>query len=358
MLKLIENEALAGTIDGANTIFKTSWYISHIQDVVVDGAPVTAYGFEYDTITLEVAPLMSITSSFFMREERDVAWDGITTMLDVVNDIYDEIGRTNSSKIYPKDRLIKEVNKTIGVLFDEIHWRDRMQHYWFKGINWIKVSIEDHTVDLEKSDTYSLPIEGSFYVWKWIYYNYFDYDNGVFTVSWTDLIEAYDKINVWHRIPYGVSKISEVYMNGVKLEYIDNRDFYMDCTDVFTTVRDYQWNTYLYLPYSANEYSCVVKYIPDATIKSNDDDIIDIEYKYTRVLVYDVSYRILASREDERWKYYKKELNEMKALYKWYKARATKKTRSVIWIAPIIDYRWAKQMADILPAWVYDDYIN
>ncbi len=358
MLKLIENEALENIIDWNNKTFKTSWYISHIQDVVVDGAPIGTYTFKGDEITLEVAPVTSITSSFFMREERDVAWDWITTMWDLVNDIYDEIGRTNYSRIYPKERLVKEVNKTIWVLFDEINSRDRLQHYWFKGLNWLKVSVDEHTVDITKSESYPLAIQGTFLVGKWLFYNYFNYDNWTFTVSWTDLIEAYDRIIVWHRVPYWVNKISEVYLNWIKIEYIDNRDFWMNTRNRYTLMRDYDGNEYLYLPYSDKEYSVTVKYVPDMTIMSNDDDIINIEFKYTRVVVYDVSYRLLASREDERWKYYVWELEKMEKKYKGYKAKATKKTKRKIEISPTSPYYDMRRVSDILPDGAYDQYLN
>ena len=32
-----------------------------------------------------------------------------------------------------------------------------------------------------------------------------------------------------------------------------------------------------------------------------EDDSVDLEYKYTRVVVYDICYRLLMSREDDRW---------------------------------------------------------
>lgn len=244
------------------------------------------------------------------------------------------------------------------VLFDWINSRDRIQHYWFKWLNWLTVSIDEHTVDITRAESYNLPIEWSFLVGKWLYYNYFNYDNGVFTVNGTDLIEAYDKIIVWHRIPYWVDRISEVYVNGVKLDYLDSRDFYINTIDHYTVIKDYQWNSYLYLPFSDREYSVTVKYVPDGTIMTMDDDIVDIEYKYTRVVVYDIAYRLLASREDDRWKYYEAQLEKMEKKYKWYKARATKRTNRQIWIAPVFDFRTTRQLHDILPDGVYDPYIN
>jgi hypothetical protein len=105
-------------------------------------------------------------------------------------------------------------------------------------------------------------------------------------------------------------------VNGVKLEYIDSRDFYMDTADRFTIIKDYQGNEYLYLPFNSKTYTCVVKYIPDYAIATHDEDILNIPYRYTRAPVYDVTYRLLASREDDRWAYYEKQFEKAYDKYK------------------------------------------
>jgi len=357
MLKLTNDIIPSWTIDWINTTYVLPNYIGYIVDVVVDWVAVTDYTFLHDTLTLTTAPATSITTSFFYREERDVMGNWEVSMWDLIDEVYDEIGRKQYTKIYPKEKVRRDLNKTMWILWDNIPERSRLQHYSFKGLNWLTVSSDWHTVDLTKPETYTLPIEGSFFVGKWLYYNYFDYDGVTFTVSWADLIDADDKIIVWHRIPYGVEKISEVYVNWIKLEYTDNRNFYMDTANFYTIVKDYQWNEYVYLPYSSQEYSCLIKFIPDYALTTVDEDVLDIEYRYTRVYVYNVVYRLLGSREDDRWQYYKQLFDEEYKMYKAYKAKATRKTTSKIGFGSVFWERDWHRIVEMLPEGVYDPYL-
>ena len=357
MLKLIQNEIPSGTIDWVNIEFKASSYIWYIQTITVDWTPTTDFTFEHDTISVTVAPVASISISFFSREERDILGNWEVTMWDLIDEVYDEIGRTNYSKIYPKEKVRRDLNKTMWVILDDTPERSQIQHYSFKGLNWLTVSVDWHTVDLTKPEAYALDIEGSFLVGKWLYYNYFDYDGSTFTVSGADLIDAWDKMIIGHRIPYWVERVSEVFVNWIKLEYIDSRSFYLDTADHFTIIKDYQWNEYLYLPFNSVEYSCVVKFIPDYALTTIDEDIINVPYRYTRVFVYDVCYRLLWSREDDRWQYYKALFEEEYKKYKWYKAKATRKTKSKIWFASTFWERDTRRMVELLPEWIYDPYL-
>jgi len=357
MLKLTNDIIPSWDIDGINLEYVLPNYIWYIVDVIVDWVVVTDYTFLHDTLTLTVAPATTITTSFFYREERDIMGNGEVTMGDLIDEVYDEIGRKKYTKIYPKEKVRRDLNKSIWVLTDNTPERSRIQHYSFKGLNWLTVSVEWHTVNLTKPETYALPIEGSFFVGKWLYYNYFDYDGETFTVSWADLIDANDKMIIGHRIPTWVSKISEVYLNWNKIEYIDSRDFYMDTASHFTIVKDYQWNEYLYLPFSSAEYSCVIKFIPDYVLTTVDEDVLNIEYRYTRVFVYDVASRLLGSREDDRWQYYKEMFNDEYKKYKAYKAKATNKTKSKIWFASTFWERDTRRVVEILPENVYDPYL-
>jgi hypothetical protein len=51
-----------------------------------------------------------------------------------------------------------------------------------------------------------------------------------------------------------------------------------------------------------------VTFYPNTNLAKSENTYVDIPYEYTRVIVYDVVYRLLASREDERYFYYKSEL--------------------------------------------------
>lgn len=355
MLKLIRNEIPTWTIDWTNKAFTVSGIISHIDIITVDWIELeSGYKFSADEITLDVAPTSTIVVSFFKREELDVLWDGTVTIWDLVNDIYDEIGRKQYSRIYPKERIIREINKTIGVLFDITNSRERIQHYSLRWINGLTVTTEWNTVDLTTPETYNLDITWTFLVDTWVYYDYYNYDGTKFTVAWADMIDDYDKINIGHRIPYGVDRIAELWLNGVKLEPIDPREFNFSHYDKYTTMRDSQGNRYIFLPWSDKEYDCVVKFVPDHRIMLFDDDIVNLEYKYTRVVVYDICYRLLSSRDDDRWERYKRFLEEEKIIYKAYKAKQVDRQRSKIWIAPV--YENTKKFVNIMPEGIYDQY--
>jgi len=357
MLKLIENEIPSGVINWINKEFTTSWFIWYVTNVVVDWTEITSwYTYALNKLTLAIPATVSITISFFYREERVIMGNWEVTMWDLIEEVYDEIGRKQYSKVYPKEKIRRDLNKTMWIYIDEMNEKARMQTYSFKGLNWLKVSTDWHTVDLTKPEAYPLAIEWSFLVGKWIYYNYYDYDNWTFTVSWADLIDAWDRILVWHRIPYGVDKVANVQINGIPLDYIDSRDFYMETINHYTIITDYQWNDYLYLPYSEKLYTAVIKYVPDYSITTTDEDIINIPYKYTRVFVYDECYRLLASREDERWQIYEKLKNEEKQVYKAYEKSRTKWTRRKIRLASVYWEDDRRLVSDILPAGVYDNY--
>lgn len=357
MLKLNTNVVPTWDIDSSNTQYVLPSYIGYITNVTVDGSNVTAYTFLHDTVTVDVAPTTTITISYFSRQERDILGNGEVTMGDLIDEVYDEMGRKQYTKIYPKEKVRRDLNKTIGQIIDDVPERSRIQHYSFKGINWLKISAQWVTVNITTAASYPLDIEGSFLIWKWLYYNYFDYTWETFTVSWASLIWEDDRLIVWHKIPTGVERVSEVYVNWVKLEYTDSRDFYMDTRDRFTIIKDYQWQEYLYLPYSSTEYSCVVKFVPDYAITTVDEDILDIPYRYTRVFVYEVVYRLLASREDDRAPYYQNEFEKEYKKYKTYKAKATRKTKSKIWFAQTFGERNTMWYTEVLPNWIYDEYL-
>ncbi len=358
MLKLIKNEVPIGDIDWVNKNYTLSWFISEIEEVVVDSVVITTswYTFLNNQISLASAPATSLTVSFFMREEREVEGNGQVTMGDLIDDVYLEIGRKQYSTIYPKERIRAELNKAIWRYSIEMASSSKLQTYWFKWINWMTVSPDGNTVDLSVEATYPLDVMGQFMVGKWLVYNYYDYDGTSFTVSGDDLIDSYDRIIIGNRIPYGVDKISEVYINDYKLEYIDFRDFYMDSVGVFTITRDYQWNSYLFTPYSTEEYTAVIKFIPDVSVKRFDEDVVNVPYQYTLVPVYEAAYRLLASREDERWQYYKQELVEAKKGYKAFLAKTTNKQRSKIGLAPTY-WEYIKRNVQVLPSDIYDPYL-
>ena len=352
MLKLNSNVTPSWAINWNNKVFVLPNYIGYIQSIYLDGTDIgSEYSFSWDTITLSSSPSATISVTYFSREERDVMWNWELTMWDLIDWVYSELGRKNVSRIYPKDRIRQELNDTIWLLLDDVPERSNIQHYSFKGLNWLTIINEENS--LVTADVYNVDIEWSMLVGEGVFYNYYGYDWSRFDVIW-DISDNFDKIIVGHRIPSWVERVSEIYVDSEKLEYIDSRDFYMDTQDKYTIIRDQEGSSYLFLPFCDKEYTCVVKYLPDYADVNLDNDIINIEKRCKRLPIYDVVYRLLASREDDRAWYYKKEKEELYLKYRAFKANATRKTKSKIWIATT--YRRERREADnFLPQWVYDN---
>jgi len=369
MLKLNKNIVPTWAINWVNKTYVLPEYIWYIQTIVVDWAVAEEHTFEHDTVELTSAPSSSITISYFSREQRDVTWNWEVTMWDLIDDVYDEIGRKQISKVYNRERVQKELNKTIGVIMDDVPERSRIQNYSFSEINWIKINRTDNTNNISVESSYPLDIEGSFlvaestssFLWtnKWTYYNYFNFDWTKFDVVDNTLVSdtwLVDAI-VGHKLGAWIEKISTVYVEGQEYQYVDNRDFTMTSRGVFTTMKDYEWNSYLYLPWNDKTTTTVVKFLPDYAKVNNDEDVLNIEYRYTRVFIYWVIYRILASREDDRWQYYKNEFTEELKKYRGYKAKNVRKSKSRIGFGSTYDRTSTWVVYNPIPTDVYDQYL-
>lgn len=321
MLKLIQNEVPTGNIDWVNKIFKTENIIWAIQSVYVDWTLIKEYSHDNIlTITLETAPTTSIVVNYFYRELSPLRWNGEVTLWKLKDDFYRKIGRVNEngtipanlSKLYPEDYVKEELRKSIKRNGNKSPERTRIQQYSFRSKNWYKVTDEtaDNSITFEEKVTNE--IEGIFMIEEWIIYEYYQLQWNSFQTADVDLTEIGDKIIVGHRIPYGVQKISTVHIDGEPFDYIDERDFNMNLTNVYTIVRDFQWNDYLFLPYSEKVRVHTIRYVPDLWGFSDDNDIVDVPYEYTDLFVYDVAYRLLRDKEDERWIWLKDEIGNGK----------------------------------------------
>jgi len=309
MLKYKANETLTWTIDWANEVFVSDNYIALVDSIIVDWTTLTVadYTISRYTITLVTAPVTSIILNHFYREELDVVWTWLVEFWDITQEIYDELWRSSVSKVYKKERIEWMINKSLKRIINKSPEKSKVQHYALKGINGMKV--ESVTSDsLWGWAIQWVDIQWAMLVGDNIYLPYTDYDGSTFTTQVQDVVESGDYVIVGHRIPYWVQKVSEVYVDWFKLEYVDSRDFRMSTVETFTVIRGKDGNEYLFLPYSETEYTLSVKYVPDQKIMVNETDVVDIESEYTTVIAYDVLYRLTASREDERSNYWYREL--------------------------------------------------
>lgn len=346
MLKLLTNQIPTWTIGWGNKEFKFDKIIGAILSIYVDGSEVTWYSFNNNTITLDVAPTSTIVVNYFYREVSWIKWEWLVTLWDLKRAFYRKIGRVNQdgtvplnlNKLYPEDYVKSELRKSYKRIVNKSPEKLRIQQYALKWVNWYKVIWETSNNTITFDQSLSQEIEGIFFVWDGVVYDYYSVDNWVFQVKDVDISEIGDRVIVWNRIPYGVQKISSVYVDWVELDYIDERDFNMATVDKYTITRDWQGNKYIILPYSENEEVTVVKFIAEVDAMSDEDDAIDIPEEYMDVIVYDTAYRLLMDKEDERWMWMKQELWNGRKEWLLYEYQAfvkseTKNSRAKIWIA-------------------------
>ncbi len=348
MLKLVQNITPTWSIDGVNKEFKTDYIIWAVQSIYVDGTLISSstYSFSALTITLDVAPATSVVLNYFKREVGSINWNWMVTLWDLKTSFYRKIGRVNRdltipnniSSLYPEDYVKTELRKSLKRIVNISPESNRIQQYTLKGTNWYVVTDEttENVVTLEQSLTNE--IEGMFFVWNWIAYNYYGLNWSTFQVKGIDLSEIGDKVIVGSRIPYGAQKLSEVIVDGIPYNYTDQRAFSMIGAQQYTIVKDWQGNEYLFVSYNEDEVVTVVKYVPDLNHFSNDNDIIDMVEEYTDVIVYDTAYKLLRDKEDERWIELKRALwtgkkEGMLYEYQSFVKSLIKRTRARIWFA-------------------------
>ncbi len=317
MLKLIKNEVPVWLINGTNKEYKTSKIIWRIQSVVVDNIIVTAFTYDGIQINLVVAPTSSIKINYFYRDVAPVRamWD--VTVWDVMLGFYRKIGRVNDdgsvpvniNKIYPQDYVISEVRKSAKRITNKSPETNRVQQYTMVTNGGNIVTWTDNTantITLEQS--LENDIVGMFMIEGGTTYEYYSFTSWEYQVKDVDISKIGDKVIFWLKVPYWVQKISSVYVNGVNIDYIDERMFNIFWTK-FTIMNDQQGNRYIFLPYSDKEQIVVVvKFIPDVNSLLQEEDLIDIPEEYMDVIIYDVLYRLLQEKEDERWQVFKREL--------------------------------------------------
>lgn len=352
MLKLINNYVPTWTIDGANKEFKTDKIISSIESIVVDWVNIdSAYSWNWTdiTISVDVAPVNTIVITYFYRDVNPIRWNWMVTLWTLRDQFYKKIGRlnengsipTNLNRIYPEAYVKTELRKSLKRITNKSPEANRLQQYttMLTTGSTIIDTTSDNVITLE--ETLTNDIAGMFYVWAWVAYDYYSLVDGKYQVKGADISEIGDKLLIWSKIPYGVQKISEIRIEGVIIDWMDEREFHMGATANYTIIKDWQGNSYIFLPYSEKSKVVTINFIPDMNWFSEDEDVINIEEEYTDVIVYDTAYRLMRDKEDERWIWFKDELWTWKVTGLLYEYQAfiksqIKRTRAKIGFAKTI----------------------
>ena len=322
MLKLIQNVTPTGTIDWTNKTFSVNEIIWAISIIVVDWNEIENYSFNNNSFKLEEAPTSSVSISYFYREVNAIKWNGEVTMGAMKDAFYRKIGRVNNdgsipqniSRLYPSSYVVDELRRSYKRITNKSPERNKIGQYtikWTNGYIVLGDSPSENVISFEQS--LENDIQGMFLVGKGIAYDYYGLNWNTFQVKDSSVAEVGDKVIVWHRIPYGVDKIGTVKIDECLLDYTDERNFNMNTVWKYTIIKDWQGNSYLFLPYSDKTSTIVVKYTPDASHMYTDDDIVDITEEYMGVIIADTAYRLLRDKEDERW------VAIMQELWNWQK---------------------------------------
>lgn len=346
MLKLLRGQTPAGDIDWTNKVFTFDKIIGNILIAYVDWEEVKWYSFDWVTITFDEAPTASILVDYFYREVNCIVWEWDVTLWDLKLAFYRKIWRVNwdgtvpnnINKLYPEDYVKLQLRKSFKRIVNKSPEKTKIQQYAFLTTNGYTVTSvnSDNTISLAES--FEQGISGMFFIWQGVAYDYYSISDWVYQVKWPDISKIGDRVIVWNRIPYGVKKISSITVDGLPLDYLDERDFTMGSIWHYTIVRDWQGNKYILLPYKARQQTTIVKFIAEEWTMSDEDDIIDIPEEYSDVIVYDTAYRMLMEKEDERWAWFKQELWNWKREwllfeYQSYVRSENKLSRARIWIA-------------------------
>lgn len=347
MLKLLKSQIPEWVINWTNVTFTLDRIIWNILSIYVDWEETKGYNIENNRIILDVAPNTSVEVNYFYREVAGIQWDGTVTLWDLKMAFYSKIGRVNAdwsvpqniNKLYPEDYVKEQLRKSYKRIVNKWPEKLRIQQYTTRWINWYRVSWTNSENSISFDDSLNEEIEGMFFVWDGVAYDYYRIEDWVFQVKNIDISEVWDKVIIGSKVPFWVQKISGVYSSGVELDYLDEREFNMNTEWFYTIVKDWQGRKYIILPYSEDEKITVVKYIAEVWHMSDEDDIIDIVEEYSDVIVYDTAYRLLMDKEDERWMTIKAELWNWKKEWLLYEYQAfvkseTKKSRIKIWITP------------------------
>ena len=325
MLKLIKWEVPTWTIDWVNKEFKTSNIIWGIIKITVDWVETTSYNYYGIQINLDVAPASSIViDEYFARALPAIKWTWELTLSTLVSSFYSKIGRVNIdwtipaniSKLYPQNEVKKEIRHSVKRITNKSPSNNRIQQYttqYLWGYKVIGINSEN-VITLEQS--LENDISGSFMIENGTVYDFYNVVDNKYQVRDADITEIWDRVIIGHKIPTWVQKISSIYVNGTEMLPSNELSFNI-YWDKFTIITDFQGQRYIFLPYMDKVITVVVKYIPDLNWIYDDDDIINFPEEYSDVIVYDVAYRMLMSREDGRWMSIKQELWDGTIRTKW-----------------------------------------
>ena len=317
MIKPIYKETPIGVIDWINKVFTVSEVIDVIDDVYLWWAPYRSVSFNWKTITFAEAPPLwaDITIDYFYEDWTQSVFSDVT-FWDIIDEVYFYIWQNKTSRTYLIDNVKREINKVVKKLNNKTAISSVIRQYSFNPTKALTAKVDDNWVFIWENISY-IQENWIALLWDMLYkYNYYT----AWVLWWTKdaTFKEWDILNMWYKIPSSALKVSEIYIDWTKVEYVDNRIFNNFWNNY--TIINYEWSRYLFLPYG--NYSVVtVKYLPTTSLLINDSDIINFPYEYSDVISLSVAGLLYANREDDRYNNIKLEHKERKREWLSYQLR-------------------------------------
>ena len=327
MATYIYNETLWGVIDGVNTTYTTLNNIFNIEEVYLGGVAYRDISFVVGTNVIEFVdapPLGSAapTADYFIQATVVTAASTDVTFGDVIDDTFEKIGASRTSAVYLENQIQRQINKGYKRIKNIKSYKDKVLQYTFNKANDMQAVWYDASTITTAAESY-VPAAWAVLLWDTSFVNYTSYSSGVFSAVAGYTYNSGDKVSVGYKLPSIVKRPAEVIMDKQVLTYVDNREYVNRAgSHFYTCIQDSNGDTFIFLPYMAQDAIITVKHVPNDAILTLDADIVNIIYEYSDVLSLYAAYNVLMLREDDRWQAVKQEYIELLRDYKAYKSKA------------------------------------
>ena len=324
----IYNEIPVGAIDWVNKIFTLANDIGSIEEIYLGWAAYRDFTFVGNVITLVDAPLvgMAIGVDYFTAELETPVVNSEVTLGDIIEETYDAIGIERASWVHIERMLKRHIIKGLEKIRNNKYYKDVVLQYSFNkhkeleagdySALWVDIKTQLH-----------IPTAWYYFIKDSAIASYSTYISWVLNWAPWFIYDKWDRVSVGYRIPDGIKKISEVVINWIIITYKDIREYKLQ-NENYTIYTNTQGEQYLFLPITSDVALVTVRYIPEYSIESADETLINIEYEYTPVISEYAAYKMLLDREDDRWQAKKKEYQESLKEYLSYKAKAVNDTNN------------------------------
>jgi len=298
----IYNETLSGVVDGTNKVFTSLNNIESLEDMRLGGVDYPLFSFNGNVVTLQDAPTVGTGAPsidyFTAGIESPTVVSG-KSLWQMIADIYSDIGEKSTSLRYPIDMVRRYI-------LEELPLHLNMKTNPMKKVNNYSFNLAISPTVTSYSAT-SIPVSnigdeapalGKLVIGSGSIISYSTRTTTEFTsLAWNAYsYKEGSKVNIGYKLPTGVKKVSEVYIDGKLCGVVDFRNFNPTIEYSFAV-----FDGYIFLPYIREEGKvCTIHYVVDTVIPEDDSYNLDFEKEYMGVIRYAVEVKLFTFREDDR----------------------------------------------------------